>query len=212
MNFSMPAVEALPTRTQMTFGGAPCTNDRLRKSSLVGCAGESDRSDVGATRELVSKCADQSRAQVLIKSRVSRHRRKRAEAALSFRGEREHGLDVFMTQFREIGQDGRFIHPARQVLKDIGDGDSRASHAGLAATHAGLDENVILPLPDGFKDRLRAVRRQISRPRGVIVTWLALRGLLSQILIGVGTTQISSPPRLQILWLPPAARRKAVST
>jgi hypothetical protein len=35
MNFSMSAVEALPTRIQMTFGGAPFTNDRLRKSSSL---------------------------------------------------------------------------------------------------------------------------------------------------------------------------------
>jgi hypothetical protein len=53
-----------------------------------------------------------------------------------------------------------------------------------------------LPLHDGFKDRLRPVRRQISRPRGVIVTWLALRGHLSQILIGVGTAQIA--PRYHV--------------
>ncbi len=35
MNFSMSAVEALPTRIQMTFGGAPFTNERLRKSSSL---------------------------------------------------------------------------------------------------------------------------------------------------------------------------------
>ena len=32
---SIPEVEALPIRNQMTFGGAPFTNDRLRKSSSL---------------------------------------------------------------------------------------------------------------------------------------------------------------------------------
>jgi hypothetical protein len=30
MKVSIPAVDALPMRSQMTFGGAPFTNDRLR--------------------------------------------------------------------------------------------------------------------------------------------------------------------------------------
>ncbi len=35
MKASIPSVDALPTRSQMTFGGAPFTNDRLRKSSSL---------------------------------------------------------------------------------------------------------------------------------------------------------------------------------
>jgi hypothetical protein len=35
MKASIPAVDVLPMRSQMTFGGAPFTNDRLRKSSSL---------------------------------------------------------------------------------------------------------------------------------------------------------------------------------
>jgi hypothetical protein len=35
MKASIPAVNALPMRSQMTFGGAPLTSDRLRKSSSL---------------------------------------------------------------------------------------------------------------------------------------------------------------------------------
>lgn len=67
-----------------------------------------------------------------------------------------------MTELWEIGQDAPFVHAARQVLKNIADGDSGARHARLATTHSGMDGNVFLPLHDGFKDRLRPVLRQIS--------------------------------------------------
>jgi hypothetical protein len=78
----MAAVDALPMRSQMTFGGAPFTNDRLRKSSSleitvkscwrvgpdlqIGRAGQARQVDVRAVGELVSQCANQARAQVLI--------------------------------------------------------------------------------------------------------------------------------------------------
>jgi hypothetical protein len=64
---------ALPMRCEMTFGGAPFTNDRLRKSSSldttvkscarvgpdlqIGCTGKANQVDMGA---------NQARAQVLI--------------------------------------------------------------------------------------------------------------------------------------------------
>lgn len=62
------------------------------------------------------------------------------------RSEGEAGSYVLGLKRWKVGQDLRFGHSAGKIFEHVGDGDSRAFDARLAAAHSRRDRDVILEL------------------------------------------------------------------